>query len=305
MELKTLSTSSFCGIVPTYYGNDNKYYWFDDDKGALIEVRISNIEVCFKTGQIIYTLMHRGERIDTIAKKDFESPFALTLYKSELAFTDGVAYTQSDHIFEAHCIVRALGEVVNMNYCNGNFNIFAYVMENGKPVKIDVLDKIEGVTIAFVNEGCRTERSCTVNFVQDNEIDIDHTYSSMEELMSYEKVLVVEDSGDKHYTDAKLASLVLTDEQKELVNNFVRAKKALNNAGVIICYNNEDDTTSAINRIGYNRYASAYQESDINAPNKNGNLTAVDYIHGSMAIDYGFDVYLNGENRLYLWNDNN
>lgn len=303
MELKTLSTSSFCGIIPSFLGNDNKYYWFDDQQSALIEVSISSIEVCFKTGQIVYTLMHRGEQIATIAKKDFESPFDLKLYKSEFAFTEGVAYTQSDHIFEAHCIVHALDNVVNMSYGNGDFNIFAYVMENGKPVKIDVLDKIEGMTITFINKDCRTERCYSVDFMPDNEIDINHTYCSMDELMNYESVLVVKDSGAKYYTEAKLASLVLTDEQKELVNNFVQAKKALNAAGVIVCYNNEDDTMSVINRTAYNQYASAYRRADIEGNPKDGSLTPVEYIHGSMCIDFGFDVYLNGENRLYLWNE--
>ena len=306
MELKTLKTNDFLGVVPRIYNDENKYYLYDDTKSALIEVSIASIELCFKTGQIVYNLKHGSEDIAVIAKKDFESKFTLKLYGSELAYMENTSLAPATRIFEPHCIVRSLDNTVNaptIKSETGEFEVHAYAMENGKPVMIDVLERIEGITVVLDNANGRVLRRFLIGFMLNNDIDLEHTYQTKEQLFNYESVLVIEESGKSHYTDAKYASLVLTDEQKELVRNFEKAKKALNDAGVILCYNSEDDTTSAINRTAFKHYASGYDPSEIASDLENRDVLTVDSIHGSAHTDYCFDVYLNGENNLYLWNE--
>lgn len=83
-------------------------------------------------------------------------------------------------------------------------------------------------------------------------------YMTREEAIQWNAYVVVEADGDKRVQKSKMKSLMLTSEQRELVDNLVQAFKAVSDAGVILSlddYNN----LFAYNKANVDKYGWYYE----------------------------------------------
>lgn len=264
---------------------------------TLEEVTISSIVFDFQTGSITYGLKHRGNIRKVVAKKDFESKFDLKLYRTEYDFVNGYNFTKN-RSFPLWSLKEALHNAVEAQVADEQENtfVYSYTLDGGEPVKFDVLGQVATFELKY-NTGVVARDEFNVDFIGETP-DFEHMYHSKDELLEFESIVIANENGIDKKTDAPMSHLRLDEAQKKAVDEFLKARKALLDAGVGLI-NNIDNEILAINLKPFKSVESDEPQYSREEYLEQG-ILRIDSLPGFMRINLNYDGYYNGDSQSVM-----
>jgi len=290
MERKSINLNSFKHIGNHYTETDQIYFWFNKQKGALEEVKIDSIVFDFVTGSIVYNLLHNGSTRMVEAKKDFESEFTLKLYMNEKHYMEQSSVVPDGELIVWR-LISALKDCFNSQNRDGEYSFYGYALKNGEIVEVEALEYIKRVCVSFGN---KKYSGAHYSVALSQELDFEHIYKKKDELAKFESIRIINNDGTETKTDAPLAILRLSDEQKKAVESFLAARRALKEAGVGIIFNSYDWDMYAVNIKEFESIESDEPNLEFDEYLQEG-ILRVDSLPKGMAIDFDFDGNFNDD----------
>lgn len=199
---------------------------FNTENGKLEEYKPIGITFDLENEQVIYHgLFHNGKR--EILEKDFK------LYKNVSEYERGQISIADLKSFKLHNIFNSKFE------CDKDGNYTAWKLVDNKPVVVD----LSGCKVHYdVRDGRILWKTMKINI--DGQL-----FKCYQDAVNMGDIIVVDKDGNETTRTGLLKALQLNDEQKELLQKFAEAAKALQDANIVLGYDNEECELFCYNKV--------------------------------------------------------